>query len=119
MTPARLDLEVPRNGSDSRLLQLMAPDDAGVEQAIDITGFSFSAQARDTSGGAVIATASVSIDTAAQGLISLAWVGSQFDGYGHPQAAAVCSWDLKMTDLGGVPSVPVRGVLYITPEATA
>lgn len=119
MTPGRLDIEVPRNGSDARILQLMAEDEVGVDQPIDVTGYSFSAQARDVFGGSVIATATVTIDTAAEGKVALRWLGSQFDTYGNTFQACAASWDMKMVDGTGNPSVVLRGVLYITPEATA
>lgn len=119
MTPALLPLEVPRNGSDARILQLMAVDEVGIDQPIDVTGFTFTAQARDAFGGSVIATATVTIDTAAEGKVSVRWLGSQFDGYGSAFQAAVAGWDLKMIDGSGIPTVVVRGPIYITPEATA
>lgn len=119
MTPGRLDIEVPRNGSDARILQLMAADVVGIDQPIDVTGYSFTAQARDVPGGTVIATATVVIDTAVDGMVSMRWLGSQFDAYGSAFQMAVASWDLKMTDGSGLVSVPLRGVLYITPEVTA
>jgi hypothetical protein len=119
MTPGRLDLEVPRNGSDARLVQLLASDEDGVEAPIDVTGFSFTAQARDIFGGTVIAAAIVTIDTAAEGKIAMKWLGSDFDGFGDVMAPAIAAYDLKMVDGSGLPSVPVRGILYITAEATA
>lgn len=119
MTPGRLDLEIPRNGSDARIVQLFGVDPNGQEEVIDLTGFSFSAQARDRFGGAAIALGTVAIDDAAEGKVSLKWVGSQFDTFGSVQATAVAAWDLLMTDALGLPSIPVRGLLYISPEATA
>jgi hypothetical protein len=119
MTPGRLDLEVPRNGSDARILQLFATDEDGVEAAIDITGFSFSVQARDAFGGDVIATASVTVIEATEGKIQVEWLGSAFDAFGDIFATAVAAWDLKQVDASAKPTVPVRGLIYITPEATA
>jgi hypothetical protein len=119
VTPARLDLEVPRNGSDMRTLQLFTEDSAGVEVPLDLTGMDASATARDVFGGSTIVGASVSIIEAAQGKISLSWLGSNFDGFGDAFADSVAAWDLKLVDVDGVPVVPVRGILHITPEATA
>lgn len=118
MTPARLDLEVPRNGSDARTLQLYGTDN-GSEVVLDLTGHTVAVEARDVFGGTVIATATASIIDAAQGMISVTWLGSQFDAYGDNQGVAVAAYDLKLVDGTGQPSVPLRGLLHITPEATA
>lgn len=119
MTPGRLDMEIPRNGSDARLLKLYTRDEDGAEAPCDLTGCTVSAVARDIFGGDEIATAAVNIDTPAEGLVSIEWRGSQFDGFGNLFATASAAWDLKVVDPDGLPTVPVRGILYISPEATA
>lgn len=115
MTPFWFDLEVPRNGSDYREYQMVDVDDA----AIDITGWTITAQARDTAGGSVIATGVVELVEPTNGIFSIKWLGSQFDSYGDPRALAVAAFDVKAVDPSSIPIVPLRGPVYITPEVTA
>ena len=119
MTPFLLDIEVPRNGSDDRLLYIYDIDDNGVQSPRDLTNHTASAIARDVFGGAVIATAVCSIPEPTLGRISMKWLGSQFDNYGDTMALVIAAYDLKLIDEASLPTVPVRGTLYITPESTA
>lgn len=119
MTPGRLDLEVPRNGSDQRTLALMTLDDAGAEVPIDLTDYLVSANARDVFGGAVVATATVTISDAAAGEVNMTWLGSDFDAFGGPFADSIAAYDLRAEGDDGIPVVVLRGLLHITPEATA
>lgn len=115
MTPFWFDIEVPRNGSDFREYQML--DASGV--AIDLTGWTITAQARDTAGGTVIATATVALVEPTNGIFSVKWLGSQFDAYGSAQAMAVAAIDIKAIDASSLPIAITRGTLYITPEVTA
>jgi acyl-CoA thioesterase len=118
-SPGTYSIEVPRNGSDVATFAFKAVAGDASEMPIDLTGYSLSAKARDVFGGSVIATAVVTVDSAADGVVTIKWVGSQFDSYGSPFKAAEAAWDLKMVDASGIPSIPVRGIITITPEATA
>ena len=119
MTPGRLDLEVPRNGSDSRILQLVGMDESGAEIPLDLSGYVVSARARDVFGGDYVATATAAIDDPSSGKVSIRFVGAQFDAFGDSSATAIAAWDLKIIGPDGVPEVPLRGIIYISPEATA
>ncbi|OGT55472.1 MAG: hypothetical protein A3E01_09190 [Gammaproteobacteria bacterium RIFCSPHIGHO2_12_FULL_63_22] len=114
MTPFWFDIEVPRNGSDFREYQLV--DATGA--AMDITGWTITAQARDAAGGTVIATATVALVEPTNGTFSAQWIGSQFDAYGDVMGLATAAIDIKAV-AGSLPIALTRGTLYITTEVTA
>lgn len=110
-----LNLEVPRNGHFFRQWQFTDID--GVP--VDLSTATLSAKARDTAGGAVLATATITAIDAAVGKFSVKWTGSHFDSYGSPFEAALASYDVKIVYGDGIIDVPVRGHLIIVPESTA
>ena len=120
MTPGRLDIEVPRNGSDARTLQLLTRDPAtGGEVPYDLSDTLVIARARNVFGGGVISSASVTISDAAEGKIDVIWLGSQFDGYGNAFQTALAAYDIRLVGADGIPVIPIRGTIYISPEASS
>lgn len=112
---ATLDLEVPRNGHFFRTWQFT--DAAG--EPVDLSTATLTMKARDTAGGSVIATGTLTAITAAQGLFSAKWTGSDFDSYGNVFEATRASYDVKCVYGDGIIDILVRGQLIIIPESTS
>lgn len=114
--PASLNIEVPRQGDWLKELQLT--DIAGVP--IDITGHTITWNSRVIAGvGAVIASATVTILEAANGMILARWHGPDFDSVGNQTEIVRVAHDLKDIYPDGTVDVPFRGQLIVFPEVTA
>ena len=113
---ASLDLQVPRNGSIEKELQLLDVEGA----PIDLTGHTITATARETAGtGSTIATAAITLVEPTDGRLSIRWNGSSFDAVGEPTEIARVAWDMKHVYPSTFIDIPVRGQLIIFPEVTA
>ena len=110
-----LDIEVPRNADYIEHWQLLDRDG----EPIDLTTDTLTASARNVAGGAsVIASATITKDAGADGLFTMLWRGSDFDGFGGKMQVVRAAYDLKQTFSDGLSRIVCRGHLIIHPEVT-
>jgi hypothetical protein len=110
------DIEVPRQGDWVKELQLTDIDGG----PISIGGCTFEWKARAIAGaGSVLASASVTILEASEGIVRAVWHGPDFDSHGLVTERVRVAHDLKQTYPDGTIDVPFRGQLILYPEVTA
>lgn len=115
MRTGRLDIRVNRNGSYYEEWRLRSYDG----QPINLTDLLIDMKVRATNGqGNVLATAEIVKLDAFDGAISVKLHGSQFSTVPMGREVVTLSYDLRITYPDGVKSIPVAGLILLTPGAT-
>lgn len=112
---ATVNVEVPRNGHYFAEWQLADIDGL----PIDLTGHTVSMDARAVAGdSSVVASATLEIIEAAEGMFSVKWDGADFDSFGNVYQISRAAYDLRDEYPDGIIQIPIRGHLLIAPEVT-
>lgn len=111
---ADLDIEVARNAAFLR--QLTITDDDGAP--IDLTGASFALDVRSAAGvGSVLASATVTVDDAPNGLLTIELLGSAFSGVTGTTEIVRLAHDFLATQ-DSVTIALVRGEIVLLPAVS-
>lgn len=111
--PARLDIEVPRDGHYHEGWHLR--DNAGAD--LNLTGHTITAVAQTASGtGPVIARAAIDLYDALHGHFNMTWTGTEFANADGLTEVVRLAWKLRDTAPDGITKDIVAGEIILTPE---
>lgn len=115
MRTERLDIRVPRNGDYFEGWQLN--DSEG--NPIGLVGSPLDMRIRAVAGqGTVLATASIVIEDAANGIFTVRIDGTSLAAVSGQSEIVYLAYDLRLTYPDGIKAIPVEGQIILTPGAT-
>ncbi len=113
--PTRTDLFIVRGDTERLSLQIFATNNGPVQ---DVTGWSFLAQIRDTPGGTVLASATITIVDALQGLVDVNWSAAQTASLPVPPTQKYLSYDVQYTTVAGDVQTFLLGNVFVVADTS-